>query len=122
MMRRTGRRDGDSVLPRKEPLRLFLDLGRIESEDRLRGLGGVADPCPFGLADLFMNIGWLSPLLDEGEARFDAGEDAILDRFDCLLDGSLVSLVLIVNLCLSPVGSWLRTSDDRHHQTLWEKV
>ena len=50
---------GDLVLLREDPLRFFLDLGRIESEDKLRGLGGVTSPCPFGLAELFMN-GWPS--------------------------------------------------------------
>ena len=46
---------GDLVLPYGEPLRFFLDLSRIESEDRLQGLGWVTNPCPFGLADPFMN-------------------------------------------------------------------
>ena len=46
---------GDLVLPREDPLRFFLDLGRIESDDKLWGLGGVTNPCPFGLADPFMD-------------------------------------------------------------------
>ena len=50
---------GDSVHPREDPLRFFLDLGRIKSEDRLRGLGGVTNPEPI----------------------FDASENTALDRF-----------------------------------------
>ena len=46
---------GDLVLPCEDPFRFFLDLGRIESEERLRGLGGVTSPCPLGLADPFMD-------------------------------------------------------------------
>ena len=35
---------GDLALPREDPFRFFLDLGRMESEERLRGLGGVTNP------------------------------------------------------------------------------
>ena len=70
---------GDLVLPCKDPLRFFLDLGRIESEDRLQELSEVTNPCPFGLADPSMS-GWLSHRQDEGEVRFDASEDAAFSR------------------------------------------
>ena len=36
----------------RDPLRFFLDLGRIESEE---GLGGVTNPRPLSLADPFIN-------------------------------------------------------------------
>ena len=46
---------GNFVFLRNDPLRFLLDLGCIESEERLRGLDGVTTPCPFGLADPFIN-------------------------------------------------------------------
>lgn len=49
---------GDLALPREDPF-FFLDLGRVGLGDRLWGLGGVTNTCPFVLADPFVD-GWLS--------------------------------------------------------------
>ena len=35
----------NKVLQRNDPLRFFLDLSHIESEERLGGLDGVTTPC-----------------------------------------------------------------------------
>ena len=35
---------GSFILPRNDPLRFFLGLGRIESEERLRGLDRATTP------------------------------------------------------------------------------
>jgi len=70
----------DLVLPREYPLRSSLDLGHIGSEDRLRGLGGVTNPCPLALGRSVYERAAV-PLLDDGEAGFDMGEDAVLDHY-----------------------------------------
>jgi len=99
-------------------LRFFLDLGRIESDDRLRGLPRRGNRFLSVQLGESVHERVAIPLLDDRETRFNAGEDNILHCFRLqlpLIPGTtqavLLHAPLLLDGCPVPFNSLLPLVD-----------